>query len=284
MQLMTKVLPNDHNIFLFGDQHGGCSLSSVKGWAKLLSMMHSEYDGCSNNYGADMGDMVEAIMVDDKRFSPDRLKDPLPQEQLERAIEDRESIKGQLLTILQGNHELGLWKWGNITAKACEKLGVSYGTYTARITIQNTRNEPMYKIYMTHGWKNMISTADDPLRREVNQQLILKRHLKMKAGDCAVMVKGHAHKLIVCKPKSELFLSDDGNKITQHYTSWGQNEQYIHPDARWYGCTGSFLKLHGKGISGYAEMKEYDPVELGWLVLRIRDRKIVSLDPVYLNI
>ena len=114
--------------------------------------------------------------------------------------------------------------------------------------------------------------------------LILKRHLKFKAGDCAVMVKGHTHKLLVCKPEAELYLTDDGKRIQQKYTGWGQNEEYIHPDARWYGNTGSFLKLHGKGISGYAEIFEYDPVELGFLILKVRRKRIQSLDPYYLKI
>ena len=142
----------------------------------------------------------------------------------------------------------------------------------------------MYKIYATHGFKNITSAAYDPKRRRVNMQLILKRHLKFKAGDCAVMVKGHTHKLMVCKPESELFLVDDGSRIKQKYTRWGQSEEYIHPDARWYGNTGSFLKLHGKDISGYAEIMEYDPVELGFLVLVVRKGKIEILEPYYLNV
>ena len=116
------------------------------------------------------------------------------------------------------------------------------------------------------------------------EQLVLKRHLKFKAGDCAVMIKHHTHKLLVCKPESEVYLVDDGEQIRQAYTGWGQDEPYIHPDARWYGNGGSFMKLYIDGITGYAERAEYDPVELGFLVLKVRDRKIVSLDPVYIQI
>ena len=114
--------------------------------------------------------------------------------------------------------------------------------------------------------------------------LILKRHLRFKAGDCAVMIKHHTHKLLVCKPETELYLMDDGKNIKQAYTSWGQSEPYIHPDSRWYGNAGSFLKLYGKGISGYAEVLEYDPVELGFLCLIVRDKKILELKPIYLNL
>ncbi len=284
MRLLSKTLPDDHNIFHFGDKHGGSVLSSITGWNKFIDVFNSEYDGCSNNYGVEGGDDLEAIMVDDKRFSPDKLKEPLPLAQMEQAIEDRQAIKDRLLCKLIGNHCRKLWRFGDIMEQICKKLEVDYGTYTAKITIKDKRGRLMYKIYETHGFRNITSSADDPKRRKVNMQLILKRQLKFKAGDCAVMIKHHTHKLIVCKPESELYLTDDGNKVKQNYTDWGQRENYIHPDARWYGNAGSFLRLYGKDISGYAEIMEYDPVELGFLVLKVRDRKIVALEPYYLKI
>lgn len=284
MKLITVKLPNDHNLFLFGDQHSGSVLSCRKSWGILTNLMHSEYDGCKNNYGADGGDAIEAIMVDDKRFSPDKLSEPLPLAQARSAVEDREPIKDELLYLLEGNHERTLWKFGNITEWIANQLNVPYGTYTVKLTVQDKKGRPMYKLFDTHGRKSISSTADDPIRRKVNMELILKRHLKFKAGDCAVMVKHHVHKLLVSKPVSDLYLVDDGKRITQAYTSWGQSEPYIHPDARWYGCAGSFLKLYGEGMSGYAEIAGYDPVELGFLVLKVRDRKIVELKPHYLKI
>lgn len=284
MKLLTKNLEANHNYFFFGDQHHGSVLSSKSGWNKLLDMMCSEYEGCSNNYGSDGGDMFEAIMVDDPRFSEEKLNEPLPLEQMKSAVKNREPIKDKLVTILMGNHERKLWKFGNLTAEVCEQLGVEYGTYTAKISIRDSKDNLMYKIYQTHGFRGASSSADDPIRRQSNLRLSIKRHLKFKAADCAVMVKHHIHKLIVSKPETELYLVDDGKKVKQQYTSWGQNEPYIHPDARWYGAAGSFMKLYEDGMSGYAEMAEYDPVELGFLVLRVRDKKIAGLDPVYLKI
>jgi hypothetical protein len=284
MQLLTKNLPSDHNIFHFGDLHDGSVLSSKHGWNKLCDVMNSEYDGCKNNFGIEGGDDIEAIMVDDKRFSPETLQEPLPLAQMKTAIKLREPIKHLLLVKLMGNHERTLWRFGDITKQICDELGVNYGTYTCKLTVKDKNDNLMYKIYDTHGYRGITSTADDPKRRRINMQLILKRQLKFKAGDCAVMIKHHTHKLLVCKPESELYLVDDGSKIKQAYTSWGQSEPYIHPDARWYGNAGSFLKLHGKGISGYAEIMECDPVELGFLVLKVRDKKIVALEPYYLQL
>ncbi len=284
MRLLTEALQDDHNWFLFGDVHEGASLSSKDGWEQFVDTVHSPYDGCRNNVAGDMGDAIDAILADDKRFGPEGFKEPLPLEQVANAVAKRQAIKKQLKFMLMGNHERKLWRYGNLTEMMCDDLGVAYGTYTSKITVKDKNGKPMYKVYATHGMKNITSTADDPKRRKVNAQLILKRHLKFKAGDCAVMVKAHTHKLLVCKPESELYLTDDGKRIKQGYTGWGQNENYIHPDARWYGNTGSFLKLYGGEYSGYGEIAEYDPVELGFLVLEIRDRKIVELKPYYLDI
>uniref|UniRef100_A0A6M3KAI6 Calcineurin-like phosphoesterase domain-containing protein n=1 Tax=viral metagenome TaxID=1070528 RepID=A0A6M3KAI6_9ZZZZ len=284
MKLLTVQLPDSHNIFHFGDVHKGSQLSCEAGWEQFVYMTNHKYDGCKNNYGIDGSDMIEAIMVDDKRFSNENVTEPQPLAQMKQAIKDRQRIKSRLLCILQGNHERKLWRFGDIAAYIAKDLGVPYGTFTAKISIVDKHGNLMYKIFETHGRKSINSTADDPKRRKTNLNLILKRHLKFKAADCAVMIKHHTHKLLVCGPEKELYLTDDGNKIQQNYTHWGQSESYIHPDARWYGNAGSFLKLYADDFSGYAEVAEYDPVELGFLVTKVRDRKIVSVDLVYLDI
>jgi len=282
--LLPVKLPNDHNVFIFGDKHEGSVLSSDRGWDIMVNMILSEYDGCPNNYGMEGGDMIEAIMADDPRFSKEKLTEALPLEQVKMAIKRREPIKHLLLDILEGNHERRLWRFGDLAKNIADELGVPYGTYTAKLTINDRWGRLMYKIYHTHGFKSINSIADDPIRRKANMELILKRHLKNKAADCAVMIKAHTHKLLVSRPHHELYLYDDSKQIRQGYTGYKQNEKYIHPDARWYGNSGSFLKLFGKGISGYAEIFELDPTELGFLCLIVRDKKIIDLKPVYLEI
>jgi len=255
-----------------------------KGWNKMVSMMLSEYDGCKDNYGMDGGDCIEAITVDDKRFEPTKFTEPRPLAQAKIATKKREPIKHLLLCIMQGNHEDKLWPVGDIIPDMCEELGVPFGTSTVKLTINNLKGELMYKIFDTHGSKGISSNADDPHRKKSNMELILKRQLRNKQGDCAVMIKHHTHKLLVCKPEFELYLYSDDKKVRQGYTQYVQNAQYIHPDARWYGNAGSFMKLYGDGFSGYAEKFEYDPTEIGFLILKVRDKKIVDLVPYYLDI
>jgi hypothetical protein len=294
LKLITKQLPDNHNIFHFGDRHKGAILSSDKGWGQLVNMMLSPYDGCKNNYGINGGDLIEAIMVDDPRFSLEELKKwvekgelsaPIrPLAQMRAVKAELEPIKHLLLVMLEGNHDRKLWRFGNIVEDICRDLGVDYGTYTAKISIVDKHGDLMYKIFETHGSKSINSAADDPIRKQANEILMLKRKLRKKAGDCAIMIKHHAHKLLIGPPIEELYLSDDGKKITQHYTSLEQNAPFIHPDARWYGCAGAFLRLYGEGVSGYGEVAEYDPTELGWLVTKVRRKKIVAVEPVFMKL
>jgi len=278
-------LPSNHNLFLFGDDHIGTTLRHDKGFNKLINMMHSEYEGCKNNYGVHHGDFCEAIMIDDKRFHPDTSEITIPDLQLEKAIKLYQPIKHMLLTILEGNHPLKLWRFMAMTQKLCGELGVPFGTWSTKLVVRTSRDQLMYKSFHTHGRKTITSTADDPKRRLVNQRLILKRHLKFKMADTILMCKGHVHKLIICSPETELYMTDDGEKMKQNHTldDIDQTDRYIHPDHRWYVCTGSFLKLYGENVSGYAEIAEYDPIELGFAVARIRNRKLVGVDPVYLD-
>ena len=288
MKLITLKLPSNHNQFFFGDLHEGSILFSESGWNEFVKCLRGPYEGCYNNYACGGGDLMEAIMINDRRADAQKMQEPFVSYQIATTTERMKGIADVLNYLLDGNHETYLWRYGPIIKKMCDDIStpehtVHYGTVTAKMTVLNTKGKLMYKIFDTHGRKGVNSAADDPLRRDVNLQLILKRHLRRKAADCAVMIKHHVHKLIVTPPTKELILMDDGTKIQQGYTALNQRDAYIHPDMRWYGCAGSFMRLYRDGYSGYAEVAEYDPVELGWLVLIIRDGKIVELKKHYIR-
>jgi len=285
LKIITKKLPSNHNLFLFGDDHEGTTLRHKKGWDKLVNMMHSEYEGCKQNFGWHHGDPIEAIMVDDPRYHPDTVETSIPMEQMERAIKNIEPISHMVLGMNESNHPLKLWRFGPISQIICDRLNIPFATWSAKLIARDSKGQLLYKSFHTHGRKIINSTADDPKRRIVNQRLILKRHLKFKMGDCILMCKGHVHKLIICGPESELFLSDDGDKIKQGYTmeDVNQTDNFIHPDHRTYVCTGSFLRLYGQGVSGYAEIAEYDPIELGFAIARFRNRKLQGVDAITLE-
>jgi len=181
-----------------------------------------------------------------------------------------------------GNHEWRLWRYGNIGKDIAKRLNVPYGGFTCKIIYRDKNDDIMFKQYCTHGRKGISSTADDPIRQVANKKLSLKRHLKKKAGDCLVMSKGHVHQIIVSEPEKEVYLTDDGFDINQSYTKAQRNQVYIPPDLRWYICTGSFYKSFEVGVESYPELGEYDPVQLGFAVVKVRNRDVEGVDPIYL--
>ena len=281
MQLITKQVPMDFNLFLFGDDHEGSVLRHDEGWEKLVDMMLHKYDGCKNNIGVDHGDIVEAIPNSDPRYFDLAEKDKIL-DQIDNAVKNRERIKNLLAVIMDGNHPDKYWRYGNITKKICERLGVPYGTRSAHITYRKKNGSTMFRHYAVHGYRSITSTADDPIRQLSNMQLILKRHLKNKFADCALMSKGHTHKLIVSRPSERLYMTAT-NRIHQNYTDYDIAARYIHPDHRWYVNTGSFLRQFALGWSGYGEVAEYDPLELGFAIAKIRDGQIIDIERIVLE-
>lgn len=284
MKIITRKVPSNFNLFLFGDDHEGSQLRHKKGWDSLCHMLETSIDGLpvSTNLAIDHGDIIEGITIDDPRYFEEEVDTSVPKPYLQamRAIENRKSISHHLVAILEGNHPLKTWRIGRWTQVVCNYLGVEYGPWTIKTHWKDNKNRLLFKSYHTHGQRHITSTADDPIRRYANMRLILKRHLKDMAGDCALMCKAHTHKLLVSKPESEMYLTDDADGIQKRYTHWGHTEPYIHPDYRFYVNTGSFLRLFVEGSMGYAERAEYPPIEIGYVIAKIRNRKIAEVNKI----
>ena len=284
MEILSRVLPGDHDLILASDFHEGTILQEVRGLFEMREKVQRE----KNTFLAFGGDAVEAIMVDDKRYSRDTedTQTPTPLKQYRRMKDFFKPIANKTLFILLGNHDWMLaTKYGNyLKDELCKDLKIPYGTYTAKCTMYDSKRRKQYGLFNTHGAKSIFSTADDPIRREANMLLQLKRRLSMKAGDCEVMAMGHTHRLLVSPPMSSLYLYDDGSRVRSAYTGMRTGRgQWIHPDHRWYVNTGSFLKLYGIGVSGYGERAGYDPVELGYPILECRDGKIANIRKVVIG-
>lgn len=280
MRLLTRQLPENHNLFLFGDLHIGSTLFHKEGFDKMCEMVNGSYKSCSNNYGVAHGDLMESIMIDDPRFQPEATRgDPLIQ--IEEVVNTLQPIKNRIVVILQGNHEQKLWKFGDITKSIARQINSEYGTYSCHITYTDKNGKVMYKQYATHGSKGVNSYADDVGRRVANMELIIKRHMKDKFGDTILCTKGHSHKLLICKPSEELYLTVNDGGIKQHYRKSKQTDTEIHPDHKWYVNTGSFMRLYGdEDFSGYAERWELNPNELGFAIAVVRDGLIQSVDKI----
>lgn len=279
-------MPDEFELVLFGDDQEGNVAKARDKYEECIDYVCSG----KNRYGAHMGDACDAFWVSDPRYDPlTTLKTPLDQKN--EAIKQLKPLAktGRLLNILKGNHEKALEsKAGDLNKEICTELqkvsGGQYpiiGTYTSKLEFQDTKSRPMCKVYLTHGRKTITSVSPDPHRRKAYMQFRLKRLLENMAGDCILMARGHSHIVLVTPPLPTLYIASSGGKLKQHYTRPGSGTQYIHPDHRWYGCTGSFLKSQmPDGIETYSEVAEYEPIELGYLVATFADRTCQNLREV----
>jgi predicted phosphodiesterase len=279
--ILNQELPIDHDIYIISDTHEGTILKYHDGLNGVIEKVKSN----KNSYLVHLGDLAEAITVDDWRYSLDvvDMRSKVPLLQYTNATEELMPIKEKILTILLGNHDWTLSRYGDsVKDLVCKMLGVPYGTYTCKLQIRDKRRKKiMYKMFLTHGFGFINSMADDPIRQESNRKLSLKRKLNKKAGDCLIMAMGHTHQLLVADPIQTLYLVDDGKKVHQKYIKEATGkESYIHPDLRWYVNSGSFLKLYKEGVSGYGERMGLDPIELGHCLVKVRDGKVASVEKV----
>lgn len=283
MRVIPWQVPDNFDLVLFGDNQEGNILQYRKGYAQAIHYICSG----KNRFGLHLGDEMEAYWLDDPRYDPVILE-ATPLKQQERVINDlsKPAKMKRLITILFGNHSHRLYpKVGDITENTCSKLSIPYGGFSCVVEFTD-KNGIQFKGFFTHGRKMIRSIADDPLRREANEQLQLKQHLKNKMGDCLLMAKGHTHRLIIAPPKTQLYLKTEEKEgrpnIKQHYTHnppFGKGG-YVHPDHRWYVNTGSFLKTFGEDVTSYSELGEYDPIELGFAIAEIRNRELVNVRKV----
>ena len=267
-----------------GDLHVGSLLHSSHSFKEAIHMVLSE----KNNYVCLMGDLIEAIAVDDKRFYPETADETMltPITQAKEVVRQLMPIRDRILLVLEGNHEVKLQRIGNITRDfICSELFNSdelYGTYSSKLIVKDKKGNLMYKLYLTHGFGTLNSTADDPIRRESNMRLSLKRRLQYKAADCLLMACAHTHQLVTVDPIKELYLVDDGEELKQKYTHAGSEDLCIPESLRYYCNTGSFLKTFHLGASSYSERFGYNPTEIGFIKIEIQDKKIIGVTKVCL--
>lgn len=275
-QLTFQLNKENFDLVLMSDTHEGARAQDETGVEKVIDFIGSGRD----RYFAFLGDETEAITIDDPRYSPAQHEKFSPNLQCQAIVRKFKPIAKKGIVWLDGNHPLKLWKYGMITKEnVCEPLHIPWGTYVAIVQFED-RFGPMFKAFLTHGNGTLYSSADDPIRRIANMRLQLKRKLGQKVGDCRLMAMGHAHKLLVSEPEPWLTLSSNDGKLQQSYKVPEAENGFIHPDHRWYVCSGGFLKtFSGNGeFSGYPEMMGLDPVELGSAVVKVRERKIVEIE------
>ena len=159
MKLLTKLMPANFNLFLFGDKHEANSMSHEDGWEQLVDMLHSNYGNlpASANYACEHGDFIESIAVDDPRYDPTVCTEPIPFEQTKIAISQRKAIRKKYVFGLLGNHEWKLWRFGDLAKYICNELEIPYGTWSTRVTYLYKRDQSLiFKHFAAHKCLSLI--------------------------------------------------------------------------------------------------------------------------------
>lgn len=280
--IQANNMPDDFDVYDISDLHVGSPNCSEE---SLMSVIE-EIKNSDNSYFIFKGDAIECILPNDKRYVHSAVKNDLksPQDQSNRVIEMFKDVGDKCLAWGIGNHEYKLWNTMDFGKYMADAIGAPYGAYNFKISYFDKSDQLMFKTYHTHGMGGVNSNAKDAIQYEANRRAGLKHKLaKSGHADVIYMSRGHDHQLIVVDPTAEnqLFLTDDGSGIHQHYrVSPPQNADYIPPDSRWYATTGSFRKLYsrpGLGVTDYGEIVGYAPSEIGFAKMIVRNKKLVDV-------
>lgn len=238
------------------------------------------------------GDLFDAILPNDKRFSVDAI-DPrfkTPMDSVAFLAEKLRPIKDNIEVVLMGNHEYKLINTVNLIQAFCKEIGIDYnkvyGGAICKVIITNG-GKLVHKYLMCHGTRSLPAGAKDPIQREANRKAAQKRILEeLGFYDCIYSSQGHHHQLCIVEPTVEnhLYLTDDGKHIKQKYRVQSkQNIDYIPSESRWFAGTASYRKTYcppGSRAIDYGEGR-FQPAPLGHVELNVIDRELVSVSPFF---
>jgi UDP-2,3-diacylglucosamine pyrophosphatase LpxH len=199
MRLITATVPPNCDIALHGDIHRGNVASSLSGLQETFDWIMDKPD----RRFVMMGDAIEAITTDDKRFHSGSTNEQIPMRQATAMVREYEAVKGRGLAWLSGNHEFMLHRVGDFGYAMAGNLGIPYGGRACRLTLQDKRG-PFAKMYLIHPSRWTIrSRAKDFEQRQANLKASVKQFMVDKASDCVVMAVGHTHRLLVVQPSKK---------------------------------------------------------------------------------
>lgn len=277
MQRVVQDLPKSCEIIAGSCTHIGSIMAHVSGIEYAVDYVASGKD----RFFIHLGDWIEAICTDDKRYNPPPRKnqddeEPLPLQQADHAITLFKPIADRMLVGLIGNHCRTLHRFGNLAQYICKGLGIPYGTEACRIILTH-KDKPLFNIFAMHGRKIFNSNAKDFEQREANKKAALKLYLQEQMGNAAVMLCGHAHWIGIVPPANRGFLLDSPKGMKHEYLKGLTSTGYIQPDQRWYACCGSSRKSRLDGYDDYAQT--YPAADLGFVKIIVDNGEIVKLEP-----
>jgi len=228
-------------IIPFGDLHYPATNCRIDLFQNLVNYIKETPD-C---YAIGMGDLLDAIVITDRRFDPSE-KDTNLDTQIVKIRNILEPIKNKIICLLTGNHEYTIYSrgYGNPIQRLCRELGIKYAGYSAfiKLHVEPKTHKKDLVIYAHHGWAAGRQTG-----ATVNNIENLSKHY-----EADVFLLGHSHKL---------------SATSQVKIGWGG------PKKNLFVNTGSFLETSTIGSTSYSERRGYPPLKLGVAKIRWRPFK-----------
>lgn len=237
-------------LYPLGDCHLGSANSDRKKLARLVERIAA--DPTARWLG--MGDIVEAIAPDDKRWAPDDLDEDvtlLRQKHIAdyyvyKIAELFAPIIDKCWGVNDGNHEerFGARYYTGLNQRVLDKLGRPelYGEWSSitRVVFEDANNHrTALKVYQQHGWQ-----AGRKKGAKVNNLDDLMGYIE----DCHIYLVAHSHERLITT-KTKLGTNPTFTNL-RAYDAYGAH-------------TGSFLRTYQLGKVGYAERRSYPPTSLG---------------------
>lgn len=236
-----------------GDVHFGSAACATHEFDSVIARIRSDPD-C---YWIGMGDMVESIAPNDKRWTAGGVDEKV----VNLASQDRigdvyvakmgdklHPIAGKCLAYLRGNHERTFDKhyYTNLSVRIMDAAGIDADRYCPWAVVLRVAFETPYnmrtalRIFASHGWQ-----AGRMDGAKVNEVARLMAYV-----DADIYLQGHSHARFVI-PRTRITVNPSWTKVTD------QKVYVAH--------TGSFLKTleQSDDASTYAEEFGYPPTNLG---------------------
>jgi len=238
---------NDVNIYLSGDTHLGSKQSDTEAWVDTLHTVRDDPIGF--HFG--MGDYVDSIVARDKRYDPFN-RDPAF-ESIDDAFtffEDTyKCLKDKSGGLLVGNHEWKLIQYCemNEIRKICHRLNIPYLGFSSLLELKFPNGKKLMG-FVAHGAGG---------GRKPGSKLNRLDEVKGKFNNLDFAAFGHTHDLVT---RPIITLQQDGRTI---------QSKVIHT-----ASTGSYLRNYVPETLGYGERALYDPLPVGYIILKIRGGEI----------
>ena len=259
--IQRKSRKEDENFVVIpiGDIHLGCAGCNQA----VLRETIKEIENNKNYYWVGMGDYIEAVNPNDKRFDPYSIDPSYNIKDLSSLIttqiEDIKSyfrpIKDKCLGLLCGNHEETIRKYyyRDIVLEMAHEFKVKYMGYAGFIQLRfvapNTgKYKPtsrVFEIFAHHGYGGGRTSGP-----KVN-----KLEGLAKKYDVDLVLFAHVHQKIIAPPIVRIGVNQTRTKLVQKTTH--------------AVTTGSFKKAYVLGGTTYEERFNYGPSDLGTIKITI---------------